>query len=174
MEIFHFEPFSRIVSVVLASAYASFVYHFLVTKTELGETRAFILVMASAALVHALADFLLVDLPRHSAVLRRLFYRTASVEGYWYQQVSSPDKPYSVVCIEYQPRTHSYIYHGINYMADEVNRNAIFSSWPTKIEAIESGVNFYFGGTVQNGSVPGSQPVGTAVSRLVQLKDLAV
>lgn len=159
----HFEPVGQRVAVLAASLFSLNAYHYFHGDKNLDPLVAMAVVLPLAAVVHSWTEFILCQFPMRFRSSRRLLSRTASIEGYWFEGLHSREHPYSVICIEFDPATSSYRYHGINYRRDYV-RNSMFSSVQTSLHDSGNGLTFHFEATVHEWS-SGREMVGTESAR---------
>lgn len=167
MDVVDFEPVGQRVSVLAAAVFAASLYKWMEHAKD-GQAVfhpiiALAIVLSLASVVHTALDWLLCKLPMRFRFSRRLLSATASIEGYWFQNVHDLANPYSIVCIEFDSVTNSYKYHGTNYKPDG-HRNAYFDSVQTDIHASGRALTFNFVAAVHRWS-PHRKTVDTNAAR---------
>ncbi len=113
------------------------------TSKGIADPFALLLAVAGAVVLTTLLDFCLLELPMRFRKLRKYFDPLYSIEGYWYESVTSPDHPHSYVCIEYDYRAKRFQYQGQNF-TPVFELNASFSSETLEVRRDAKEIWFQF------------------------------
>ena len=141
----------KVIKAVIAAIGSAIAIRLSAKLIQLGTQEGYALIVAviTSLFVALSLDFLLTVFPMRFRNMRRRFSTMFSIEGYWYETVSSPDHPLSYACIEYDYESKTFSYHGTNFTT-EFNQHATFISDIVDVRKNEKQISIKFEATVMH------------------------